>query len=87
MFRLFRRPPRGSFELDTEEAGPVVVQGAQHLFHEPVTLESWPSDDRCSRIVFITRGLERDAVESLFRAIGAVAGHAAPAGGTSGPRV
>jgi G3E family GTPase len=57
-----------------EEAGPVVVQGAQHLFHEPVTLESWPSDDRRSRIVFITRGLERDAVESLFHAIGAVAG-------------
>jgi G3E family GTPase len=68
-----------------EEAGPVVVQGAQHLFHEPVTLESWPGDDRRSRIVFITRGLERDAVESLFRAIGAVAGSAAPAGGTSGP--
>jgi G3E family GTPase len=68
-----------------EEAGPVVVQGAQHLFHEPVTLESWPSDDRRSRIVFITRGLERDAVESLFRAIGAVAGSAAPTGETSGP--
>jgi G3E family GTPase len=61
----------------SEEPGPVVVQGAQHLFHEPVTLESWPDDDRRSRIVFITRGLERDAVESLFRAIGAVAGSAA----------
>lgn len=68
-----------------EEAGPVVVQGAQHLFHEPVTLESWPSDDRRSRLVFITRGLERDTVESLFRAIGAVADSAAPAGGPSGP--
>ena len=67
-----------------EEAGPVVVQGAQHLFHEPVTLESWPSDDRRSRIVFITRGLARDTVESLFRAIGAVAGSAAPADGTPG---
>jgi G3E family GTPase len=66
-----------------EEAGPVVVQGAQHLFHEPVILESWPGDDRRSRIVFITRGVERDAVESLFRAVGAVAGSAAPAGGTS----
>jgi G3E family GTPase len=68
-----------------EEAGPVVVQGAQHLFHAPVTLESWPDDDRRSRIVFITRGLERDAVESLFRAIGAVADSAAPAGGPSEP--
>jgi G3E family GTPase len=68
-----------------EEAGPVVVQGAQHLFHEPVTLESWPDDDRRSRIVFITRGLERDTVESLFSAICAVADRAAPSGGPSGP--
>jgi G3E family GTPase len=68
-----------------EEAGPVVVQGAQHLFHEPVTLESWPGDDRRSRIVFITRGLERATVESLFRAIGAVAASAAPADGPSAP--
>jgi G3E family GTPase len=59
------------------EPGPVVVQGAQHLFHEPVTLESWPDDDRRSRIVFITRGLDRDVVESLCRAIGAVSGNAA----------
>lgn len=58
----------------TEEPGPVVVQGAQHLFHEPVTLAAWPSDDHRSRLVFITRGLERAAVESLFRAVGAVAG-------------
>ena len=56
------------------ETGPVVVQGAQHLFHEPVTLDAWPSDDQRSRLVFITRGLEREAVELLCRAIGAVAG-------------
>jgi G3E family GTPase len=68
-----------------EEAGPVIVQGAQHLFHEPVTLEAWPGDDRRSRIVFITRGLERDTVESLFRAIGAVAESPAPADWPSGP--
>jgi G3E family GTPase len=67
-----------------EEAGPVVVQGAQHLFHEPVTLASWPGDDRRSRIVFITRGLTRDTVETLFRAIGAVAGSATPTGETAG---
>jgi G3E family GTPase len=49
------------------------VQGAQHVFHPPVTLEGWPSDDRRSRIVFITRNLERDSVESLFAAVGSVA--------------
>jgi G3E family GTPase len=55
------------------EAGPVVVQGAQHVFHPPVTLESWPGDDRRSRIVFITRNLERESVEPLFAAVGALA--------------
>jgi G3E family GTPase len=54
------------------ERGPVVVQGAQHVFHPPVTLESWTSDDRRSRLVFITRGLEREAVASLFAAVGAL---------------
>lgn len=63
-----------------EEAGPVVVQGAQHLFHEPVTLAAWPSEDQRSRIVFITRGVQREAVEALFRAIGAVAGSPASTG-------
>jgi G3E family GTPase len=52
------------------ERGPVVVQGAQHVFHPPVTLEAWASDDRRSRIVFITRNLERESVESLFAAVG-----------------
>ena len=55
------------------ERGPVVVQGAQHVFHPPVTLEAWSSDERRSRLVFITRNLERDAVASLFAAVGALA--------------
>lgn len=59
-----------------EEPGPVVVQGAQHLFHEPATLDAWPSDDHRSRLGFITRGLERRTIELLFQAIGALAGSA-----------
>ena len=55
------------------EPGPVVVQGAQHVFHPPVTLEAWTSDDRRSRIVFITRNLSRESVESLFAAVGTLA--------------
>jgi G3E family GTPase len=54
------------------ERGPVVVQGAQHLFHPPVTLESWPGADRRSRIVFITRRLEREAVAQLFGSVSAL---------------
>jgi G3E family GTPase len=55
------------------EPGPVVVQGAQHVFHPPVTLEVWPGEDRRSRIVFITRNLSRESVESLFAAVGTLA--------------
>lgn len=59
--------------LDVEgEAGPVVVQGVQHIFHPPASLASWGGSDRRSRLVFITRGLEREMVEDLFRAVGAL---------------
>lgn len=53
--------------------GPLVVQGVQHLFHPPVELESWPSADRQSRLVFITRGIPQDTISGLFAAIAAVA--------------
>jgi len=55
------------------ESGPVVVQGAQHVFHPPVTLEAWSGEDRRSRIVFITRNLSRESVEALFAAVGTLA--------------
>jgi G3E family GTPase len=55
------------------ERGPVLVQGAQHVFHPPVTLEAWSDEDRRSRLVFITRNLPREAVESLFAAVGSLA--------------
>jgi G3E family GTPase len=57
------------------ETGPVVVQGAQHLFHPPVALAAWPSDDRRSRIVFITRNIPKQAVEGLFIAAAGLAAH------------
>jgi G3E family GTPase len=53
--------------------GPLVVQGVQHLFHPPIELAEWPSNDRQTRIVFITRGIERGTVENLFAAIGSIA--------------
>jgi len=54
------------------EPGPVILQAAQHVIHPPVTLESWRDADRSSRIVFITRNIAREAVESLFSAVGAL---------------
>ena len=54
------------------KGGPMVVQGVQHLFHPPLELAAWPSADRTTRLVFITRGIPRQVVADLFAAIGAV---------------
>lgn len=51
------------------EPGPVVIQGVQHLFHPPVTLAAWPGAERRSRLVFITRGIQRETVANLFAAV------------------
>jgi G3E family GTPase len=50
---------------------PAVIHGVQHVFHAPAWLKRWPSDDRSSRIVFITRRVPQRWVEALFEAIGA----------------
>jgi G3E family GTPase len=59
--------------------GPMVVQGVQHLFHPPIELAAWPSADRGTRLVFITRGIPRETVANLFTAIGAVGASPTPA--------
>ena len=52
-----------------ESDTPVVVHGVQHMFHPPVQLDSWPDDDRRSRVVFITRGLNQEIVENMLSAL------------------
>ncbi len=41
-----------------EVSAPVVINAVQHLVHPPAHLDAWPSADRRSHIVFITRGLD-----------------------------
>jgi G3E family GTPase len=48
---------------------PVVVQGVQHVFHDPVHLDQWPSDDRDTRLVFITKNLEAQTIRNLMDAV------------------
>jgi G3E family GTPase len=54
------------------EGKPVVVQGVQHIFHPPVHLDRWPSQDTQTRLVFITRKISGDTIRNLFAAVGAV---------------
>lgn len=51
------------------ETQPIAIHGVQHLFHNPVRLPEWPDDDRRSRIVFITRDLDRDVIEKSLDAL------------------
>ncbi len=50
-------------ELD----GPIVIHGVQHIFHPPVRLKEWPSEDRRSRIVFITRDIDESVLRDTLR--------------------
>ena len=54
------------------EAAPIVIQGAQHVFHPPIPLASGGRTDPRSRIVFIVRNIPRTSIESLFNAVGAL---------------
>jgi G3E family GTPase len=45
------------------EDRPVAIHGVQHLFHPPARLPGWSGADRRSRIVFITRDIDRKFLE------------------------
>jgi G3E family GTPase len=51
------------------EGAPVVVQGVQHIFHPPVSLDRWPSADTTTRLVFITRRIEAQTIRNLLNAV------------------
>lgn len=49
------------------EDSPIAIHGVQHLFHPPIALPAWPDADRHSRIVFITRDIARETIETSFK--------------------
>ncbi len=49
---------KGVLNVEGEEQ-PVAIHGVQHLFHPPVLLPAWPDQDRRSKLVFITRDIDR----------------------------
>ncbi|PRE45433.1 CobW family GTP-binding protein [Burkholderia multivorans] len=57
---------KGILNVEGEDR-PIVIHGVQHVFHPPVPLDAWPGEDRRSRIVFITRAVGRETIESTFQ--------------------
>ncbi|MBT3914899.1 MAG: GTP-binding protein [Rhodospirillaceae bacterium] len=60
---------------------PAVIQGAQQIFHSLDWLDNWPSDDRRTRIVFITRNIDQAYIEDTLDLIERVAQRTAAAAG------
>ena len=51
-----------------ELSGPIVLHGVQHVIYPPIALKSWPSNDRRTRIVFITYDIDEKILrESLTK--------------------
>jgi G3E family GTPase len=45
-----------------DQGGPTVIHAVQHIFHPMVILETWPSSDHRTRIIFITRNLDEASI-------------------------
>jgi G3E family GTPase len=62
------------------EGAPVAVHAVQTVIDEPIELTRWPDDERRSRLVFITRGIERAGIERTLAALEVEAGRPSPGG-------
>jgi G3E family GTPase len=58
---------KGIVNVIEEPSRPLVIHGVQHIFHPPLKLDAWPSDDHRTRIVFITRNIDKDVIEDTLR--------------------
>lgn len=53
---------KGLVHLAEHSDRPMLIHGVQHLFQPPEFLPSWPGADRRTRIVFITNGIDAEAL-------------------------
>ncbi len=60
---------KGLLNIAERPGQPAVLHGVQHIFHPVSWLEKWPSDDHRSKIVFITRDIPREHIDSLLKAL------------------
>ncbi|WP_198087365.1 GTP-binding protein [Variovorax sp. E3] len=58
---------KGLVQVAERPDEPLVVHGVQHVFHPPRRLPAWPSADRRTRLVFITRDIAYDEIARTFQ--------------------
>ena len=56
---------KGIVGIVESPGSPAVIHGVQHVYHSPVWLERWPSQDRRTRMVFIGCNLRESWVRAL----------------------
>jgi G3E family GTPase len=59
---------KGLVKLQDDPSRPLVIHGVQHIIHAPERLAAWPDADHRSRLVVITRGVEREEIQGLLDA-------------------
>jgi G3E family GTPase len=57
---------KGLVDVVESPGRPAVIHGVQHVFHPPAWLERWPDDDRTTRIVVISQGLDAGWLQDLL---------------------
>lgn len=60
---------KGLVAMTDDPARPMLVHLVQDIFHPPVRLECWPSDDQRTRIVLIADGIDETALESFLKTL------------------
>ena len=60
---------KGLVDVVETPGRPAVIHGVQHVFHPPSWLDAWPDDDRTTRIVVISQGLEAGWLQDLLEAL------------------
>jgi len=64
---------KGIIHVRERSDQPAVIQGAQQIFHSIDWMDKWPSEDKRTRIVFITRNIDQAYIEDTYNLIERVA--------------
>ena len=57
---------KGLVDVVESPARPAVIHGVQHVFHPPTWLDAWPDEERSTRIVVISQGLDAQWLQNLL---------------------
>jgi G3E family GTPase len=57
---------KGILNVADRSEQPAIVHGVQHVFFPIMWLDKWPSEERTSKLVFITQGLAPEIIQARF---------------------